>query len=239
MPADNHHYYLGIHWFIFFIYSHIHECINHTLKKNFFLTRGQLFYNITLASAMQHESAISTHVSPPVWPSPRPTPLGCQSTTLRSCVIRQLPTAVCFTHGNAYVSTLLSQFVPLSPSPTVSKVCSLCLHHSFILQKLNQIIEFCSLFYLTVYIYYHFCLNIDLHGNFNGYILFIESYIVYLTNSHFWTFIIFLKGSNRYVMVKIVVLNLDFPCSDVSSATHGWIILRKFLNHSFSGFPHR
>ena len=78
-----------------------------------------------------------------------------------------------------------------------------------------------------------------LHGNFNGYLIFIESYIAYLTNFCFWTFIIFLKGSNRYVMVKSMVLNLDFPCSDGSSATHGWRILRKFLNHSVAGFPHR
>lgn len=37
MPADNHCYYLDIHWFIFFIYSRIHECINHTFIFLFFI----------------------------------------------------------------------------------------------------------------------------------------------------------------------------------------------------------
>ena len=30
------------------------------------------------------------------------------------------PLAICFTHGNAYISVLLSHIVPLSPSPAVS-----------------------------------------------------------------------------------------------------------------------
>ena len=30
------------------------------------------------------------------------------------------PLAICFTYSNAYISMLLSQFIPLSPSPTVS-----------------------------------------------------------------------------------------------------------------------
>ena len=37
------------------------------------------------------------------------------------------PLAIYFTYGKAYVSMLLSQFFPLSPSPTVSKVFSLSL----------------------------------------------------------------------------------------------------------------
>ena len=35
---------------------------------------------------------------------------------------------LCFTHGCVYMSMLLSQFVPPSPSLTASRVCSLCLH---------------------------------------------------------------------------------------------------------------
>ena len=31
----------------------------------------------------------------------------------------KFPLAICFTYGNVYVSMLLSQFIPLSPSPTV------------------------------------------------------------------------------------------------------------------------
>ena len=41
----------------------------------------------------------------------------------------KFPPAVCFTCGNVCVSTLLSQFLPPSPSRTgCPQVCSLCLH---------------------------------------------------------------------------------------------------------------
>ena len=36
------------------------------------------------------------------------------------------PLALCFTHGNVYVSVLLSQFVPPFPSPTVSTCLCVC-----------------------------------------------------------------------------------------------------------------
>ena len=76
-----------------------------------------MLYSIVLVSAIrQHGSATGKHMSLPSWislPSPTPaTPLGCH---------RALNWAPCvsFTYGNGYVSVLFSQFVPLSPPPTV------------------------------------------------------------------------------------------------------------------------
>ena len=74
----------------------------------------------------QHESAISIHISPPSCTSPpslplHPTPLGChRALGWAPCVIQQLPPAFYFTYVNVYVSMLLSQFVPPSPSSVVS-----------------------------------------------------------------------------------------------------------------------
>ena len=56
-----------------------------------------------------------THRSPPPGAS-LPTPLVYH----RAVPFSGFPLAVCFTHGGVYTSTLLSQFVPLSPSSTVS-----------------------------------------------------------------------------------------------------------------------
>ena len=56
-------------------------------------------------------------------------PPGChRAPWWAPCVIRQLPTSYQFISGNTYDSMPLSQFVSLSPSPAVSKVCFLCLH---------------------------------------------------------------------------------------------------------------
>ena len=69
-----------------------------------------------------HESATCVHVSPPSWTSlpPRPTLPGChRALGWAPGVTGQAPTR-CFAYGNVYVSTLLSQFVPPSPSRTVS-----------------------------------------------------------------------------------------------------------------------
>ena len=41
--------------------------------------------------------------------------------------IQHFQLAVCFMHGSIYMSVLLSQFIPPSPSPPVSTVHSLCL----------------------------------------------------------------------------------------------------------------
>ena len=77
-----------------------------------------------------HESAISIHMSPPSLTLP-PTP-----TTSPLCVVPEhraelpvlyssFPLALYFTHGNVYISVLLSQFAPPSPASIVSSVFSL------------------------------------------------------------------------------------------------------------------
>ena len=93
----------------------------------------QLFYNLVLVSAIhQREGAIGIHMSPALWTFlPLPTPsylLGCHTTHSHylSHLLYSHTTSLhwlCFayfTYGNVYISELLSQFVPPSPSPTVS-----------------------------------------------------------------------------------------------------------------------
>ena len=80
-----------------------------------------------VSATNQHESAIGIHMSPPSWTSLPPlslTPLGCHraSTSFGFPVTyNKFPLAICFTHGNIYVSMLLSQIIPPSSSPTVQK----------------------------------------------------------------------------------------------------------------------
>ena len=79
-----------------------------------------------LVSAVdQHESAIGMHISPPSW-SPLPPPTPSHPSRLSQSpgfgfpdLYSKLPLAICFTYGKVYVSMLLSQFVPPSPSPTI------------------------------------------------------------------------------------------------------------------------
>ena len=70
------------------------------------------------------ESAIGVHISPPFEPPyhlpPHPTPEGCRrapdlSSLRHTANFHWLSN---FKYVNVYVSMLLSQFVPLSPSPT-------------------------------------------------------------------------------------------------------------------------
>ena len=73
----------------------------------------------------QRESAMCLHVSPPSWtsfhPPSYPTPLGRHGAWgWAPCVYSGSPLAICFTYGSVYVSMLLSQFVPPSPSSAVS-----------------------------------------------------------------------------------------------------------------------
>ena len=88
-----------------------------------FLIGGSLLYNIVLVSAIhQHESATGVHISPPSWTSlPPPSPFCCsslsQSTRFELPVsYSKFPLAMCFIHGHVYVSMLLAQFAPPSPS---------------------------------------------------------------------------------------------------------------------------
>ena len=86
----------------------------------FFLIRGLMIYNVVLLSAAQHcESAACIHISLP-------------TSTLSSLSVitehwaelpvlcSRFPLAICFTHGSAYMSALLSQLVPPFPSSPVS-----------------------------------------------------------------------------------------------------------------------
>ena len=79
-----------------------------------------------LVSAIyQHKLAIPILESPSHFP-PHPTPLGCHRELDLSCVCHKANSHY-FTYGNIYISKLFSQFChPLLPS--VSTICSLCLH---------------------------------------------------------------------------------------------------------------
>ena len=79
-----------------------------------------MLYSIVLVSAVQQcKSVVITRIFPPWEPSLfslPPTPLGHHRTPGRAaCVIQQLLTD-CFTRDSVHISTLLSPFVPLSPS---------------------------------------------------------------------------------------------------------------------------
>ena len=84
-----------------------------------------MLYSVVLVSAIhQHESAARKHTSPPSrtsLPPPTPALLGFLEHRFRHpASYRKFPLAAHFTDDNVYVSTPLSQFIPLSPSPTVS-----------------------------------------------------------------------------------------------------------------------
>ena len=71
------------------------------------------------------KSAPITHISPPSWASfphaCHPTPIGHHRALSQApCAIHLLPSSSFIVHGTVYASVLLSQFVLLAPSPTVS-----------------------------------------------------------------------------------------------------------------------
>ena len=73
----------------------------------------------------------------PLEPPPTPHPIPLLWLVPEYCpglvvLYRDFPLAICFIYDNAYVSMLVSRFIPPSSSPTVSKVCSLCLHLYFL-----------------------------------------------------------------------------------------------------------
>ena len=83
-----------------------------------------MLYNIALVSAIQqHESATSVHMFPPYWTSLSPPTLSHPSRLSQSNRFElpesysKFPLDVYFTNGNVYVSRVLSQFIPPSPSP--------------------------------------------------------------------------------------------------------------------------
>ena len=69
-------------------------------------------------------------MSPPSWISPQPpspshpSRLSQSSGSELPASYSEFPLAVYFTHGGVYVSVLLSQFVPPSPSPPLSLTLS-------------------------------------------------------------------------------------------------------------------
>ena len=69
--------------------------------------------------------AMGIRMSPPSWTSlhlpPHPISPGCHRAPKFELLAAysKFPLAICFTYGNVYVSTLLSQFVPPSPSPNI------------------------------------------------------------------------------------------------------------------------
>ena len=96
-----------------------------------------MLYNVVFVSAVQHGSAMictdvykDIYICPlPFEPRSYPTPIPptiprISVTTECSAELPRLyssfPLASCFTHGSVYMSVLLSQFVPFSPSPSMS-----------------------------------------------------------------------------------------------------------------------
>ena len=89
-------------------------------KKQFFNWR--IITSQFCVSAVQHcESAVRVHTSPASeLPSqPHIPPLEVPTEPQAPSVSQKRPRAVCFTDGGVYMSVLLSQLVPFSPSPAV------------------------------------------------------------------------------------------------------------------------
>ena len=69
-----------------------------------------------------HKYTYPLPLEPPSHLLPYPIPLSCRRVLVWApWVIEQITTAIYFTRGNICISTLLSQFIPLSPSLTVSR----------------------------------------------------------------------------------------------------------------------
>ena len=88
-----------------------------------------MLYNIMLVSAIHRHESVIVHVRPlplgeggassltshPIHPSRLSQSSGSELPVLWST----FPLVICFTRGNGYVSMVLSQFIPPSPSRTV------------------------------------------------------------------------------------------------------------------------
>ena len=74
-----------------------------------------------VSAVQQNESAVCNLYPLPLGPPshpPHPTPVVLTKHQADLPVLySSFPLAICFTHGNVYMSMLLSQFVPPSPSP--------------------------------------------------------------------------------------------------------------------------
>ena len=89
-----------------------------------FFIEGQLPYIPVLVSATHQQESSMTYVPCPLsLPlTSHPIPLGRHSTGVTSWVKQQIPLAICFTHADIHVSTLLSPFVPLPVSTSLSSL---------------------------------------------------------------------------------------------------------------------
>ena len=77
-----------------------------------------------LVPAVQHESAIGIHISPPSWASLPPTPIpplqvSAEHQAELPLLSSDVPVATYLTDGGVYMSVILSQLIPPSPSPTM------------------------------------------------------------------------------------------------------------------------
>ena len=114
-----------------------------------------LYNNVLVSARHQHESVVGMHMSPPSCNSlPAPTPTGCHrapdlSSLHRTAHFHWLSN---FAYGNVYVSTLPSQFIPPSLSPTVFKMSV-----SFAVLQVD-LQYYLSIFHLYVLIH-HICLS--------------------------------------------------------------------------------
>ena len=76
-----------------------------------------------------------------------PTPLGHhRAASWAPCAVQKLPTSYTFTHSSVYMSVLLSQFIP--PSPSVPYMCASTCPFKFFF--------FCAHVYTT---YWHICIR--------------------------------------------------------------------------------
>ena len=78
------------------------------------------FWNVSTWTSHRH------CVSPTHWTSLLPS-LSQSARFELHASYSKIPLAIYFTHGTIHVSMLVSPFISLSPFPTVSKVCSVCL----------------------------------------------------------------------------------------------------------------
>ena len=90
---------------------------------------------VVLVSAVQwSESAICIHISLPSWTSPAPPLVITEHRAEFPVLHSSFPLAVCFTHGTAYVSVPVSQFVhppvlllkPHAPPPVHISILHVC-----------------------------------------------------------------------------------------------------------------
>ena len=125
---------------------------------HFFFIGVKLLYNVVLVSAVQwSESAIRIPISPSSWTSLPPFPLHLghhRGPSWAPCAIQQVPTTYLFTHGSVFMSNLISQFTPPSPSPPCPHVRSqyLCLYPCPTNRFIFLDIEFyiCGGFFLSI-----------------------------------------------------------------------------------------